>query len=1059
MSGKKIIPYPDRDDPNFGSILYKKREFQVFKYPERLLLTDYDKIKKYRDKSCLPSEFQLQPHQSFLSNFINLNTPYNGVLIFHGTGTGKTCAAITIAENFKEQVIKHGTKIIILASGPTVKQNFTEQLLGSCTAGEYFDNDKIVYNPQLLKKMKKNAAILTTKYYKMMSYKTFLKKVLGEKIKNKYNKYVKSSKGKYKRNISSNPITYLNNTIIIVDEAHNLIDNNEGKSLQKIIRNKNSVNLKLVLMTATPMKNVASGIVYLVNLLRPLNDQMKVNKIFDNENNIIPGGKEYFIKKIKGYISYLRGDDPLTFPKMVEMGEIPKGLEFTKLVKCQMENIQLQTYLSFDKKAKGNFDKMEIDKAIKYQAISNIVVPGLDENLDNIRGYYGNYGLKKVKSNLTYNRKVLFKKLRELFSDIDNDFIYISNNNRVTGTFLNKKYLHNFSSKFSEVVHNLENNVVNKNGPGTSFIYSTLIPIGINMFEEVLSQNGYMKYGTRWNNNENIKCYYCGIEFGNHDEQKHEFYPSTYISITGQKDEKEDIEQDKLRNTFVNENNIDGKYIKVLLGSSVFSEGANLKNIKDVHILEGYYHLTRIDQIIGRAIRFCSHYKLMNEQNPYPEVKVYKYAIGLENKMTQEENLYRRAEDKYKKIKKVERIIKENAIDCPFNINKNIFPEEVKKYKDCKDNCPKQCDFTKCEYKCNDPILNKSYYDEKTKKYRPLEIDELDNSTFNLKLLKFEKKFIKDKIKELFRTDFVYTIDEIIDYILDKYPHNQKKYFEEKYLYLALDEMIPKKDDDFNNFNNIIKDKYNREGYIIYRNKYYIFQPFNENEEIPMQYRREYKELKIPKVSLNKYLSIKELDKVIKTKKIKKYDFNSAIKYYSSRKENNIVGIITKGNDGKDVFNIRPKRERKSKKKRYKGLHTTEGANCLSKSIDLLRKIASELNIKLNKNNNSKLQICDKIKNKLLMLEKYSTGKEKLTYMRIPYDHPTYPFPYNLEDRILFIKNKISKFFNRIGQTVEVKIKDNKVILTGKITDSSVGFLQKMGGKNIGGKWIFEIID
>jgi hypothetical protein len=41
----------------------------------------------------------------------------------------------------------------------------------------------------------------------------------------------------------------------------------------------------------------------------------------------------------------------------------------------------------------------------------------------------------------------------------------------------------------------------------------------------------------------------------------------------------------------------------------------------------------------------------------------------------------------------------------------------------------------------------------------------------------------------------------------------------------------------FNNFKDTIYDKYNRSGYLIQRGKYYIFQPYNENEDVPMYYR------------------------------------------------------------------------------------------------------------------------------------------------------------------------------------------------------------------------------
>jgi hypothetical protein len=50
---------------------------------------------------------------------------------------------------------------------------------------------------------------------------------------------------------------------------------------------------------------------------------------------------------------------------------------------------------------------------------------------------------------------------------------------------------------------------------------------------------------------------------------------------------------------------------------------------------------------------------------------------------------------------------------------------------------------------------------------------------------------------------------------------------------------------------------------------------------------------------------------------------------------------------------------------------------------------------------------------KLIELEKYSTGKNKKTYIMIPSNHPKYLFPLNLEDRTDFIKNKVSSILNK----------------------------------------------
>jgi len=70
--------------------------------------------------------------------------------------------------------------------------------------------------------------------------------------------------------------------------------------------------------------------------------------------------------------------------------------------------------------------------------------------------------------------------------------------------------------------------------------------------------------------------------------------------------------------------------------------------------------------------------------------------------------------------------------------------------------------------------------------------------------------------------------------------------------------------------------------------------------------------------------------------------------------------------------------------------------------------------------------ICNEIRDKLLFLEKYSTSKDgnKITYMMIPINHPVYPFPYNLEDRIKFMMKQVNKIADRPVDVLTKKQKD-----------------------------------
>ena len=61
------------------------------------------------------------------------------------------------------------------------------------------------------------------------------------------------------------------------------------------------------------------------------------------------------------------------------------------------------------------------------------------------------------------------------------------------------------------------------------------------------------------------------------------------------------------------ENNFMGEVIKIFMITASGAEGINLKNTRYVHIVEPYWHMVRIEQVIGRARRICSHQDLPKE--------------------------------------------------------------------------------------------------------------------------------------------------------------------------------------------------------------------------------------------------------------------------------------------------------------------------------------------------------------------------------------------------------------------------------------------------------------
>ena len=89
--------YPHLDDVKFNEKIHIKKEFNDVRY-ETKSPEDFDNIIEISNKICNSKEFELEPHQMFVRNFLSFQTPYNGLLLFHGLGTGKTCSSISVCD-------------------------------------------------------------------------------------------------------------------------------------------------------------------------------------------------------------------------------------------------------------------------------------------------------------------------------------------------------------------------------------------------------------------------------------------------------------------------------------------------------------------------------------------------------------------------------------------------------------------------------------------------------------------------------------------------------------------------------------------------------------------------------------------------------------------------------------------------------------------------------------------------------------------------------------------------------------------------------------------------
>ena len=619
----KDFSYPKTEDPDFMIKIFKKREFYYHHVPQRDKLETYDQIQKYRAVNCKKGEFEPREQQAIIPNFISPNTSYKGVILMHGVGSGKTMTAIRVAEQFKEQIKKYNTKIYVIVPGPNTRENFKKELIN--TTGETY-----LKNKEGLKQMskgeidkeKKTAIYSALQYYKILSYKSFYKKVLGEKIVEKKvvgdtqfkSSYRKTSEGDFEREIVVDRITNMDNSILIIDEAHNITGNEYGEALKKII--KSSENLRVILLTATPMINLADEIIDLLNFIRPDDDQAQRDKVFTKEKNymmkIKPDGLKYLKEKANGYISFYRGSIPYTFAERIDKGIIPEGMLFTPVIKCFMEQFQLNTYIKTTESLDDTLDRAS-------SAVSNFVFPGLNKEKTELEGYYSADGMNIVLSQLNSDgdklRKLINKTIfnGKLSKEEEDNFILESTKKNITGLILKNPYIKKFSTKFYTLLEKLSNLVEGKKGASTAFIYSNLVKAGgMELFAETLLQNGYLEYQEDTSNydiKDDTIDYKTGLSYLDFKKKKSliDFKPATFILVTGGVDESgedvPEIKQKIIQDVFNNSYNSDGKFIKFVLGSRVMNEGVTLKNCSQVHIIDVFFNIRGGISRFARAAR------------------------------------------------------------------------------------------------------------------------------------------------------------------------------------------------------------------------------------------------------------------------------------------------------------------------------------------------------------------------------------------------------------------------------------------------------------------------
>jgi superfamily II DNA or RNA helicase len=638
-SKKKIIKRGGNESINFSLVnALENLEKKYSKYK----VTKED-LKENPCKKKQSSERTLMKHQAFITEFMKNETDHRGLLLFHEMGSGKTLASLSVSESIDRRVI------VLLPAA--LKSNWIKEL-GKLNP-EYKEPSNIKQLSESdQRKIKKEIINKIAKKYDFISHNAYNTAEQLKKLVDKNN----SKKNDENDNNLDNDMVYktfkknnLDNKLLIIDEVHNLLSNvmsensKNGTAIFDMIMN--ARNLKILALSATPAVNDPYELALLFNMLRgkmTINNQKftafpdqyhTFKEYFINDIQNVIKNKLIFQERINGLVSFVKGareDDIEIFPKQTNI------VEKIQMSEYQYKYYGISRYEEFEKEKKGKQFKNLRTSAPKYKKPFSDDTIDFKTNSRTVSNFVFPEDIEKPKS----------KKLDETIAEYNKRVV--ERLDELTKEHLVTK-LHIYSPKIKKIIEN-----ISKLKKGLILIYSNFVTVeGLGILIRVLQFNGYTNYLDKSKGKDYFK----------------------FAEYSGNVDNKN---RDTIIKKYTSKNNQYGKDIRLLLITAAGAEGLDLRNIRQVHIMEPYWHNVRTRQAIGRAVRLCSHVDLpVNERNvtvyiyiaTTPEKKITK--IKYKEKETTDEFLYKRSIKKEKLLGTFLRAMKEMAIDCKLNFERN----------------------------------------------------------------------------------------------------------------------------------------------------------------------------------------------------------------------------------------------------------------------------------------------------------------------------------------------------------------------------------------------------
>jgi hypothetical protein len=617
---------------------------------ERLPPASIDALKSLRNQACETTQqsgFKLQSQQVFLRRVLSPDSANRNLLMIHGTGTGKTCSAIQVAEEYILRPEFQDKKVMIVASA-AVQDNFQTQLFDmsrvnidtiagtleskQCTGRRYLDmlmriesEPKNWNNPEIRAKLERTSSLIIKEFYEFIAYSSF-----GNLIMSKLGGTEKDIDREW---VHQN----FDNRLLIIDEAHNIRESKDDEGMKGVTRGlenlvKTADGLVLVFLTATPMYDTYSEIIFYMNLFlwndrkQKSTESVKLADFFNPDATLKNGpGGERFRTWCQNYVSFVKGENPFTFPfRLPPPKSISRELSTSFLGKPIAPAERIQYLALVESEAKGiqlttltGTEKVDDEEKKRVLMQSTLVVPP------------GN------------------KSFNELFKSSGKQYEYVGE------PFLTPDTLPNHAAKFVTALKSIEQ------GTGVCLVYSNFVALGARLFAMALEEHGYAPFT---GNPLLASSSYTGNTKGR------------YILLTSDSSESE---ISRLLSAVKKPNNRDGSQIRVVVAGPIVSEGVDFRYMRQIHVLDPWWNMSRIEQVVGRGLRTCSHQVLpFEEQNCTVYFHIMRTGDGKE---CFDEYTYRtKVEQKALKIARVRKVLAESAMDCPLQNQINTLPEDWK---------------------------------------------------------------------------------------------------------------------------------------------------------------------------------------------------------------------------------------------------------------------------------------------------------------------------------------------------------------------------------------------